>query len=238
MQDRARTELSSATLHEPMATKTEPSVLPADASDEAVVTHVLEGHGEAFEMLMRRYNALVFRAARAVVRSDAAAEDCAQQAWILAFDRLEQLHDRSGFSSWVARIAYRQALRTVRFDRSRNNLPYDELDDLEPSMSRAEPDPEREAQRSQLRTQLESTIDELPPPLREAFVLSEVQCLSARETASLLGITEQNARVRAHRARGLLRDKLGAFHPELAFAFDGTRCDRIVAAVMRVVRSR
>lgn len=211
-----------------------------DASDDSIVTHVLEGHTESFQRLLRRYNALVFRTARAVVRSDAAAEDCAQQAWILAFDRLEQLHDRSGFASWVARIAYRQALRTVRFDKAHDTLPYDELDDQTEMSTFALPaNPEHDAQRSELRSRLEASIDALPAPLREAFVLCEVQQLSAQETGNLLGISEQNARVRAHRARVALRAQLGdSLAPEQAFAFDGARCDRMVDRVMRVVRSR
>lgn len=213
---------------------------PAPPSDEEVVTRVLEGDAASFETLMRRYNALVFRTARAVVRSDAGAEDCAQQAWILAFDRLEQLTERADFSAWIARIAYRQALRLARFDRSRGLVPLDALEAAqETSMTAPIATPEHQAHRGQLRAQLEASIDLLPANLREPFVLCEVHHLSARETGALLGLTEQNVRVRAHRARAALREKLGEFvAPELAFAFDGARCNRMVDAVMRVVRSR
>ncbi|RYZ65931.1 MAG: sigma-70 family RNA polymerase sigma factor, partial [Proteobacteria bacterium] len=199
------------------------------------------GHADAFERLMRRHNALVFRTARSVVRSDAAAEDCAQQAWILAYDRLHQLTDRAGFAPWVARISYREALRMARFDRSRGNVSLDAIDGEHESSSMAAPlsTPEYEAQRTELRSRLETSIDQLPAALREPFVLCEVHQLSARETGDLLGITEQNVRVRAHRARAALRDKLGELmQPELAFSFDGSRCDRMVEWVMRVVRSR
>ena len=214
-------------------------LLDPDASDASVEGDVLAGDVASFERLMRRYNALVFRTARAVVRDDAAAEDCAQQAWILAYDRLAQLHEPTGFPAWVARIAYRQALRVARVDRTRAQVSYDDLEgEPEMTMSSLRADPERAAQQSELRSQLEASIDQLPAALREAFVLCEVQQLSARETGDLLGITEQNARVRAHRARAVLRDRLGSVTPELAFAFDGARCDRMVAGVMHVVRSR
>lgn len=215
---------------------TRPAKRPV-SSDEELVTEVLDGHPEAFELLMRRYNALVFRTARSVVRADSDAEDCAQHAWILAFDRLKQLEDRGGFSSWVARIAYREALRSARANRSRSGVPYDELEG-EPELTMSVSDPERDAQRSQLRSRLEASVDALPAGLREAFVLCEVQQLSARETGELLGISEENARIRAHRARAALRDHLGSVTPELAFAFDGARCDRLVRNVMRVVLSR
>ena len=213
----------------------------ADAEDDRIVEYVLTGHADAFERLMRRHNALVFRTARSVVRSDAAAEDCAQQAWILAYDRLHQLTDRAGFAPWVARISYREALRMARFDRSRGNVSLDAIDGEHESSSMAAPlsTPEYEAQRTELRSRLETSIDQLPAALREPFVLCEVHQLSARETGDLLGITEQNVRVRAHRARAALREKLGELmQPELAFSFDGRRCDRMVEWVMRVVRSR
>ena len=212
------------------------SASPIAPTDEDIVTRVLDGDATSFEILMRRYNALVFRTARSVVRSDAAAEDCAQQAWVLAFDKLEQLTERAGFSAWVSRIAYRQALRMARFDRSRGLVP---LDALESPMLALSSTPEHDAHRGQLRAQLEASIDALPSTLREPFVLCEVHNLSARETGALLGLSEQNVRVRAHRARAALRETLGEFmSPELAFAFDGARCNRMVHEVMRVVRSR
>lgn len=209
-------------------------------TDGDLVQLVLDGNVDAFERLMRKYNALVFRTARAVLRSDAAAQDCAQQAWILAYDHLAQLTGTNGFAAWIARISYREALRAARQEQARGNVSLDAPGSSpEHAMLHVPTTPERETQRSELRERLESSIDELPDALREPFVLCEVQHLSVRETSELLGLTEENVRVRTHRARAALRDVLSAdITPDAAFAFDGVRCDRMVSAVMQIVRSR
>src|SRR5262245_39852369 len=73
------------------------------SGDEAVVARVLAGGRESFEVLMRRHNQCVFRAARAVLRDDAEAEDVAQEAWVRAYSHLGQFSGRASFATWVTR---------------------------------------------------------------------------------------------------------------------------------------
>lgn len=222
-----------------MPTATAPRNGSEPETDDAIVAEVLQGRPAAFERLMRRYNALVFRTARAIVRDDASAEDCAQRAWISAFDHLAQLNDTTGFAPWVARIAYREALRSVRKTKLRAIVDLDTLHEEPHAMSTETPSPERELQRSELRSRLETSIDELPEGLREVFMLCEVQSLSARETGTILGLSEENVRVRNHRARQALRERLSAeLQPEVAFSFDGARCNRMVAHVLDALHRR
>src|SRR5262249_27647177 len=72
-------------------------------SDEEIVERVCAGDTEFFEILLRRYNQRVFRTARSVLRDDAEAEEAAQEAWVRAFDRLDQFAGRGRFASWVTR---------------------------------------------------------------------------------------------------------------------------------------
>src|SRR5690606_2985629 len=87
---------------------------------------------------------------------------------------------------------------------------------------------------AQLRQLLESAIDGLPDVYRDAFVLREVEQMTVAETAACLGIEEGAVKTRVHRARKLLQrnltDELAAAMKG-AFAFDGARCDRLVAKV-------
>lgn len=212
-----------------------PQSEPEIESDAAIVAEVLRGQINAFERLMRRYNALIFRTARSIVKDDATAEDCAQRAWIAAYDHLAQWKHAEVFGPWVARIAYREALRSARKTKLRAIVDIDSIEKAPIAMT-ASDDPERDAQRSELRAQLEAGIDELPEGLREVFVLCEVQALSARETSHILGLTEENVRVRNHRARQALRARMAAdLQPELAFSFDGARCDRMVSHVLSAI---
>jgi RNA polymerase sigma-70 factor (ECF subfamily) len=77
-------------------------------------------------------------------------------------------------------------------------------------------------------------VDSLSEGLRPVFVLRDVEGLSSEETAAALGVSEGNVRVRLHRARGHLRqrlnERLGREARDL-YRFDGARCDRLVAAV-------
>jgi RNA polymerase sigma-70 factor (ECF subfamily) len=96
--------------------------------------------------------------------------------------------------------------------------------------------PERAALRAQTRRLIEARIDTLPEAFRTVFVLRALEELSVEETSETLGIPEATVRSRYFRARAMLREALAseidlAF--EETFAFDGARCDRIVANVMR-----
>ena len=76
-----------------------------DHPDEQVVRDVLDGKTAMFELLMRRYNERVYRAARAIVRDDHEAEDVMQQAYVNAFTHLRQFNGSALFSTWLIRIA-------------------------------------------------------------------------------------------------------------------------------------
>lgn len=203
--------------------------------DEQVVTHVLAGQTSLFEVLMRRHNERVYRAARAIVHDDGEAEDVMQQAYVNAYAHLRQFDGRAAFSTWLTRIAVHEALARVRrrgrlrsFDGAENGM-----DNVIPLRSRD--NPEHQAFSHELRVLLEVAVDQLPAGLREVFVLRLVEGLSTAETAACLGINEDAVKTRLTRARARLRshlsDRMGSVAPEI-FRFLRPRCDRVVAAVL------
>src|SRR5688572_19117082 len=113
--------------------------LPAD-TDEHTVTRVLAGETEAFEVLMRRYNQRLYRAARAILGSDADAEDAVQQAYVNAFRELRQFEGRAQFSTWLTRIVVYEALSKRRRLRTRTS---ERLDTAVHDLACDRPDPER-----------------------------------------------------------------------------------------------
>ena len=95
--------------------------------------------------------------------------------------------------------------------------------------------PEAAAMSGQMRLLLERRIDELPDLYRTVFVMRAVEDMSVEETAAALGLPEATVRTRFFRARALLRGTLEheiGYALEGVFAFDGERCDRIVARVL------
>jgi RNA polymerase sigma-70 factor (ECF subfamily) len=207
----------------------------ADQQDAEVIRQVLQGHTAMFELLMRRYNERVYRAARAIVRDDQEAEDVMQQAYLNAFAHLGQYNGRARFSTWLTRIAINEALARVR-RQGRYEVFDDELTNEEPFVSlNSSENPERQALAGELRGLLEWAIDALPNGMREVFVLREVEGLSTSEVAESLDVSEDVVKTRLSRGRAALRrvllERTGLAAPD-AFRFYRPRCDRVVAHVL------
>ena len=214
--------------------------LEAEPTDEDVVQLVLAGNTALFELLMRRHNERLYRAARAITRDDREAEDVMQQAYVNAYANLRQFNGQSRFATWLTRIAINEALARVR--RSGKYEPFDEgFPNTETLMPwNPAPNPERQAFTGELRELLEWAIDGLPDGAREVFVLREVEGLSTAETAASLDVSEDVIKTRLSRARAALRrsllERTGATAPE-AFRFYRPRCDRVVSQVLARIGS-
>jgi RNA polymerase sigma-70 factor (ECF subfamily) len=212
----------------------------AEQRDEDVIRQVLEGHTAMFELLMRRYNERVYRAARSIVRDEQEAEDVMQEAYVNAFTHLRQFNGSARFSTWLLRIAINESLARVR-RRGRYEAFDDELSNVEPFMSRnPSENPERQAFTGELRSLLEWAIDTLPDGMREVFVLREVEGLSTSEVADALDVSEDVVKTRLSRGRAALRrvllERTGATAPD-AFRFYRPRCDRVVSQVLARIAS-
>ena len=219
-----------------MNTSTAVALQTADAhGDQEIVQRVLAGETALFELLMRRYNERLYRAARAITRDEREAEDVVQQAYLNAFAHLRQFKAEAQFSTWLTRIAVNEALARVR-----RRARYEPFDDEQSNVEafvpfNSTPSPEHQAFTGELRGLLEWAIDTLPDGAREVFVLREVEGLSTADTAASLGVSEDVVKTRLSRARGALRRSLlqrtGATAPD-AFRFYRPRCDRVVEHVM------
>ena len=210
----------------------------AGQPDTDVIDQVLRGRTALFELLMRRYNERIYRAARSIVRDDEEAEDVMQQAYVNAYTHLRQFNGSARFSTWLTRIAVNEALARLR-RRGRYEAFDEDSSNVEPFMShRPAENPERQAFAHELRDLLEWAIDRLPNGMREVFVLREVEGLSTMEVAECLGVSEDVVKTRLSRGRALLRqlliERTGAATPE-AFRFYRPRCDRIVANVLTAI---
>src|SRR3954451_6158419 len=139
----------------PVAAELEPEGPP----DAAVIDQILSGRTAGFEILMRRYNERIYRAARAIVRNDQEAEDVMQQAYVNAYTHLRQFNGSAQFSTWLTRIAINEALARVRH-KSRYQPFDEEQSNVEQFMSsHPSENPERQAFTRELATLLESAID-------------------------------------------------------------------------------
>jgi RNA polymerase sigma-70 factor, ECF subfamily len=203
------------------------------STDEEIVDRVKAGDTALYEIIMRRYNQRLYRVARAILHDDAEAEDVMQDAYVRAYQHLDQFAGRAAFSTWLTRIAVHEALA-----RQHRGSRYQELDpmleregDPMDRFASLAPSPEQQASNSETRRLLEEAIEKLPDAYRTVFMLRDVEEMSTADAADVLEISEENVKVRLHRARALLRkslfDRAGMERKE-AFNFHALRCDRVV----------
>lgn len=214
-----------------------------DWSDEEVVRRVLDGEGALYELLMRRHNQRIYRVARAILRDEAEAEDVMQDAYVRAYQNLASFEGRAKFVTWLTRIAVHEALT-----RSRRRLRFQALDPADesngeimqspPSSGRS---PEEQAYDRELAAVLEKAVRSLSEDHRLVFVLRDVEGMTTEETAQCLNLTEENVKVRLHRARAGLRKRLYRVVGATAarcFQFHAVRCDRVVKNVFATLEIR
>jgi len=219
------------------------AALQEPLSDEEVVVRVLAGQTALFEIVMRRHNQRLYRVARAILRNDGEAEDVMQDAYVRAYEHLAQFAGRAKFSTWLTRIAVHEALaRQQRGNRYQELEPMSERNgDPMNRLVSSEPNPEQQASNSEIRKLLEEAVEKLPDDYRTIFMLRDVEEMSTTDAAEVLEISEENVKVRLHRARALLRKDLyhrvGTERKEV-FNFHALRCDRVVKNVFERIQKQ
>ena len=209
----------------------------AAASDAEIVRRVRAGEVALFEVLMRRHNPRIYRAARSVLRDEAEVEDAMQQAYLQAYLHLGEFQGKSSFSTWLVRITLNEALGRLR--RRERLVSLEDLPDRADGDATA--DLEDTVAAREAMTLLQNAIDRLPVHHRTVYVLREVDELSTEETAQALDVSEDVVKVRLHRARLALRDLLAeeaGLGAKSAYPFLAPRCDSVVAAVMAGIAGR
>ena len=218
----------------------------AATDDGALLAGLRQGQARAFEQMMRRYNRLLYRAARGIVHDDAEAQDAVQEAWLRAFTGLHAFRGDASLGTWLTRIVINQALVQQR-RLGRVVLWNEDVESRESAMQKdplggdGMESPEDQVARLQVRRQLEEAIDMLPPIYRSVFLLRAVHGLSVEDTAQGLEVSADVVKTRFLRARAQLRSLLG-FDPETEAAylhdFAGHRCSDLVARVLQELRAR
>jgi RNA polymerase sigma-70 factor, ECF subfamily len=222
------------------ATLSMPPATTDTLADEEIARRVRAGETALYEILMRRYNQRLYRVARAILHNDAEAEDVMQDAYVRAYEHLDQFAGRAPFSAWLTRIAVHEALARLRL-RRRNQPLEDPEGEIAVNIVSSTPDPEQNAGTSELRALLEEAVLNLPENYRIVVMLRDVEEMTTAETAGALDLTEDNVKVRLHRGHGMVRnwllERVGTRARE-AFPFMGARCNRVVENVLRRLNAR
>jgi RNA polymerase sigma-70 factor, ECF subfamily len=187
--------------------------IEAAAEDLALIASVLAGDRRAFEPLVRKHERRVFRVTLAVLGNIEDAEEAMQDTFVKAFRHLDQFRRESRFTTWLTRIAVNEALQ--KRQTRKDSVSLDDSRGVEEQFAprrfeswRA--DPEKLYGRKELRRVIETAIQSLPAIYREAFILRDVEEMTAEEAAEAIGVTVAALKSRLLRARLMIRESLAA----------------------------
>jgi RNA polymerase sigma-70 factor, ECF subfamily len=191
------------------------SDLHEEERNKILVAQILRGEHRLFHDLVHPYERGLFLAANAVLRNEANAEDAVQEAILKAFLNLQQLECPKKFKSWLFRIVINEARLKIR--NSRGSLfepleedPWERPQFVLQKFAAWHDNPLQMMERAEIRGAVNKALQSLRAIYREIFILRDVQEFTVSECAEALGITAETVKVRLHRARLMLREKLAS----------------------------
>lgn len=204
-------------------------------SDSEIIRRVLGGEKELFEILMRRYNQTLYRVIRSYMTVEGDVEDAMQEAYLKAYEKLDQFKGTAAFSTWLVRIGMNEALQKIR--KNKRIFFIDEHAEASGRIfllpDNGQMNPEKNVIKHETRLMVEKSIDQLPEKYRVIFMLHQVEGMNNTEISAALDLTESNVKVRLYRAKKMLKEELFKQSVDVsAFEFGNCRCDRIVQFVM------
>jgi RNA polymerase sigma-70 factor (ECF subfamily) len=195
------------------------TIVPAlDASDETLAARAAAGDDRAFEILVERHRAPIYRLACRLT-SDTDAPDVLQDTFLQVYRNLAAFRHESQFRTWLYRIATNSALMLRR---ARRRHPAESLDSYLPRYDERGEHAGTPAElqivartddlldRQLLAAKARTALQQLPDRYRDPFVLRDLEEMSTAEVARVLGIEPAAVRQRVHRARLMLRGYLSA----------------------------
>jgi len=180
--------------------------------DQALVERVQKGDKRAFDLLVQKYQSRIQKLIARFVRNPADVQDVAQETFIKAYRALENFRGDSAFYTWLYRIAINTAknhLVAVSRKSPGYSVDVQEVEKFDPSQWLKEyATPEREMLASEIQTTVNSAMESLPPDLREAISLRELEGLSYEDIAQVMDCPIGTVRSRIFRAREAIDEKL------------------------------
>lgn len=211
------------------------------SSDDQLVQKILDGELSLFEVLIRRYNPVLYKIARSYGFNHQDAEDLMQETHYTAYLKLAQFEHRASYKTWLSRILINKCLYKLNYGYSKREKPdSDKVAEEGNVMATAASsgDTERKVLNRELARVLEASLEHLPVAYRTVFMLRELEGFSVQETADLLNITPVNVKVRLNRAKTMLQKQLERFYSSTElYEFNLVYCDRIVKRVFDRIRS-
>jgi RNA polymerase sigma factor (sigma-70 family) len=196
-------------------------------NDEEILDRMFAGENALYEILIRRYNPLLYKIGRSYGFLHEDTQDLMQDTYITAYQHLSEFQRKSQWGTWLAKIMINKCLYKIK---TSQRMQLTTLED-EKMISI-----ERTILQQELGNVMEKAIEALPENLRMVFLLREVQGLSVMETAEILNITAVNVKVRLNRAKAQLQKKLEKWYSRAdIYEFNLVYCSQVVVNVLKEV---
>ncbi|WP_223826541.1 RNA polymerase sigma factor [Flagellimonas sp. S3867] len=209
--------------------------------ESEIIKRILSGERELYEILLRRNNQKLFRVIRSYIKDESEVEDIMQNTYLKAFEKLYQFKHSSAYGTWLIRIGINEVLARLKekdrvvhlyqrpFEAKQNTIL--EIPD------KSQLNPEKRIIRNEAKQLLENAIDSLDTKYRTVYILKEIEEMSINDISDCLKISKSNVKVRLHRAKNTLKEKLYELtnNKEDVFGFGFSRCDNITDKVMAAI---
>lgn len=185
-------------------------------SDEQALVAALKRREEvALTAVFEQYSNKIYRLAISILHDEQQADGVVQDTFLALIEHIDGFEGRANIGTWLYRVAYNEAAGRLRKAKPETSLDDFEEDDFMPaSFVDWKTLPEQIMSSQEAITQMEQAVNNLSTPLRAVFTLRDVEELSTRETAEILGVSESTVKVRLHRARLALREHLATYFEE------------------------
>ncbi|MBA4141218.1 MAG: sigma-70 family RNA polymerase sigma factor [Segetibacter sp.] len=211
-------------------------------SEQELINRIINGDIAVFEVLIRRYNAYLYKVGRSYGYNHQDVEDLMQETFINAYQNLSRLENKAYFKTWLIRIMLNECYRKRQKAASRKEViagTFLHEKTIPMFAGNSNNDTEINVGNRELNSVIENAIQRIPVDYRLVFTLREMNGLSVIETAKVLEITETNVKVRLNRAKGLLRKEVEKMYSsEEIYSFNLIYCDKIVAKVMERISKK
>jgi RNA polymerase sigma factor (sigma-70 family) len=176
------------------------------SEDRALVSNVLGGDMQAFRLLIKRHERLVFHMIGRLVKREEEREELCQDVFMKVHDKLGEFNFQSKLSTWIATIAYRHALNHLR----KQKMLFSDIPEEESFTKRfiEEENPESLAEEQDMDAYVLKLVEELPPQYKTILTLYHVQHMTYPEICEITGMPEGTVKNYLFRARNLLKEKV------------------------------
>jgi RNA polymerase sigma factor (sigma-70 family) len=205
-------------------------------SDAQVLEKVLAGESSLYEIIIRRYNPLLYKIGRSYGLLHEDVQDVMQETYITGYEKLYQFQGKSQLSTWLTRIMINKCI--YRMKRRVDNIPLN-IADAHIEEQTAGSAAEKFPLQNELKRIMEMSLEKLPEAYRLVFLLRETENFSVAQTAEALNITEINVKVRLNRAKSMLRENIEQWYSKSdIYEFNLKYCSEVVDAVLKDIQVR